>query len=117
MAQSCAPSQAGSGMLEPRSSMAQSWLHAEASARHFGGSPDDYIAIHEWIDAFKSIVGDVTHRQYRHNSHGPWMAHSSLVDELWPADEESGYDTAPVEQKPLTDFIAALDAVFAFPEV
>ncbi|MFC9995774.1 DUF6915 family protein [Nocardia sp. NPDC127526] len=54
--------------------MAQSWIHAQASARHFGGAPEDYIAIHEWIDAFKAMVGDVTHRQYRHNSHGPWMA-------------------------------------------
>ncbi|MGW4240886.1 DUF6915 family protein [Nocardia sp. NPDC004722] len=54
--------------------MAQSWLHAQASARHFGGAPDDYIRIHEWIDGFKAMVGDVTHRQYRHNSHGPWMA-------------------------------------------
>lgn len=53
--------------------MAQSQVHAEASARHFGGKPDDYIAIHEWIDRFKSMVGDVTHRQYLHNSAGPWM--------------------------------------------
>ncbi len=54
--------------------MAQSWRHAEASARHFGGAPNDYIAIHEWIDQFKSIVGDVTHRQYLHHARGPWMA-------------------------------------------
>ncbi|QNN99413.1 hypothetical protein SEA_SEPHIROTH_71 [Gordonia Phage Sephiroth] len=54
--------------------MAQSWKHAETSARHFGGKPDDYIAIHEWIDQFKSVVGDVTHRAYLHNSKGPWMA-------------------------------------------
>lgn len=54
--------------------MAQSQIHAETSARHFGGKPDDYIAIHEWIDQFKSVVGDVSHRQYLHNSKGPWMA-------------------------------------------
>lgn len=54
--------------------MAQSQIHAEASARHFGGIPEDYIGIHEWIDQFKKIVGDVSHRQYLHNSAGPWMA-------------------------------------------
>ncbi|SHT54362.1 Uncharacterised protein [Mycobacteroides abscessus subsp. abscessus] len=54
--------------------MAQSQIHAEASARHFGGVPEDYIRIHEWIDQFKSVVGDVSHRQYLHNSKGPWMA-------------------------------------------
>ncbi|MBM4707886.1 hypothetical protein GS982_01580 [Rhodococcus hoagii] len=54
--------------------MAQSWVHAQTSARHFGGEPDDYIKIHEWIDSFKNVVGDVTHRQYLHNTSGPWMA-------------------------------------------
>lgn len=54
--------------------MAQSWVHAQASARHFGGQPEDYLELHEWIDEFKSIVGDVSHRQYRHHAKGPWMA-------------------------------------------
>lgn len=54
--------------------MAQSLVHAQASARHFGGEPEDYIAIHEWIDQFKKLVGDITHRQYLHNTAGPWMA-------------------------------------------
>lgn len=53
--------------------MAQSWKHAESAARHFGGVPGDYIEIEERIDSFKAMVGDVTHRQYLHNSHGPWM--------------------------------------------
>lgn len=54
--------------------MAQSMVHAQASARHFGGVPEDYVEIHEWIDQFKSIVGDVSHRQYLHHSKGPWLA-------------------------------------------
>lgn len=54
--------------------MAQSYVHAEVSARHFGGTPDDYIAIHEWIDQFKSTLGDVRHRAMLHHSTGPWMA-------------------------------------------
>lgn len=54
--------------------MAQSWHHAESSARHFGGVPEDYAGIHNWLDQYKKIVGDVTHRQYLHNSAGPWLA-------------------------------------------
>lgn len=53
--------------------LAQSLIHAQASARHFGGEPEDYIAIHEFIDSMKSCVGDVSHRQYFHNSKGPWV--------------------------------------------
>lgn len=54
--------------------MANSYIHAQASARHFGGTPEDYIKIHEWIDQFKSVVGDVRHRAFLHHAKGPWMA-------------------------------------------
>jgi hypothetical protein len=54
--------------------MSQSYEHGQSSARHFGGVPEDYLAIHEWIDQFKSTVGDVSHRQYLHNTMGPWLA-------------------------------------------
>lgn len=54
--------------------MAQSFIHAETSARHFGGKPEDYLAIHEWIDQFKSTYGDVRHRAMLHHAKGPWMA-------------------------------------------
>lgn len=53
--------------------MAQSYVHAETSARHFGGQPEDYLPIHEWIDQFKSTLGDVRHRAMLHHSKGPWM--------------------------------------------
>lgn len=53
--------------------MAQSYVHAEASARHFGGTPEDYIKIHEWIDQYKSSFGDVRHRAMLHHANGPWM--------------------------------------------
>lgn len=54
--------------------MSQSYAHAETSARHFGGKPEDYIDLHEFIDQFKDSVGDLTHRQYLHNTKGPWIA-------------------------------------------
>ena len=54
--------------------MATSWIHAETSARHFGGKPEDFIAIHEWIDQMKQSFGDVRHRAILHNTKGPWMA-------------------------------------------
>lgn len=53
--------------------MAQSYVHAQASARHFGGTPEDYVAIHEWIDQYKSTFGDVRHRAMLHHARGPWM--------------------------------------------
>lgn len=54
--------------------MAQSYIHAETSARHFGGVPEDYIKIHEWIDQYKDSFGDVRHRAFLHHTKGPWLA-------------------------------------------
>jgi hypothetical protein len=52
----------------------QSYLHAQASAKKFGGTPEDYLPIHEWVDQFKATLGDVRHRAMLHHSKGPWMA-------------------------------------------
>ena len=53
--------------------MAQSYEHAKASARHFGGKPEDYIKIHEFIDQSKRSYGDVRHRAMFHHTAGPWV--------------------------------------------
>lgn len=54
--------------------MSQSWDHCKTSARRYGGKPEDYVDIHEWIDQYKGIVGDISHRQYLHNTMGPFLA-------------------------------------------
>ncbi len=54
--------------------MAPSYTHAEASARKFGGKPEDYLEIHEFIDRTKQSFGDVRHRALLHNTFGPWVA-------------------------------------------
>lgn len=50
--------------------MAHPWHHAVSSARRHGGSPEDYLAIHEWFDASKEHHGDFRHRAYRHHTAG-----------------------------------------------
>jgi hypothetical protein len=47
--------------------------HALASARRFGGVPQDYLAIHEWLDATACIIGDVRHQALRHHAEGIFM--------------------------------------------
>lgn len=50
--------------------MTAPYFHAESSARVFGGVPDDYIAIHAWLDAPKAAMGDFRHRALRHHAFG-----------------------------------------------
>ena len=54
--------------------MAHSYHHAVSSARSFGGQPDDYIAIHSWLDRSKEIVADFRHRALRHHAEGCFAA-------------------------------------------
>ena len=51
-----------------------SWHHAQSSARKWGGSPDLYLPVHEFIDSSKRIIGDVRHRSLYHHTEGVWLA-------------------------------------------
>lgn len=51
-----------------------SWFHAQSAARKWGGKPEDYIDIEEFIDSSKKIIGDVRHRSMFHHTQGVWLA-------------------------------------------
>ncbi len=48
--------------------------HAESSVRRFGGCAEDYLPIHEWLDATKETFCDCRHRALRHHSQGVFEA-------------------------------------------
>ncbi len=50
-----------------------SWYHAVSSAGKYGGTPEDYIDIHEFIDSSKRIIGDIRHRSLYHHTEGIWL--------------------------------------------
>ncbi|MFF5231597.1 DUF6915 family protein [Dactylosporangium sp. NPDC000521] len=50
-----------------------SWHHAVSAARRWGGAPEDYIEIEEFIDSSKKIIGDVRHRSLYHHTEGVWL--------------------------------------------
>lgn len=50
-----------------------SWYHAKSAAHKWGGTPEDYIAIEEFIDSSKKIIGDVRHRSLYHHTEGAWL--------------------------------------------
>lgn len=53
--------------------MAQCWYHALSSARKWGGTPEDYLALHQWFDQPKAILADPRHRALRHHAEGIFM--------------------------------------------
>jgi hypothetical protein len=44
------------------------WIHAESSAKRWGGKPEDYIEIHNLMDSSKAAIADNRHRALTHNS-------------------------------------------------
>lgn len=56
--------------------MAKPHIHARSSAKIFGGLPDDYINIHEFMDCSKQTIGDNRHRALTHNY---WFVANVLV--------------------------------------
>lgn len=50
-----------------------SWNHAVSAARKWGGEPDTYVEIEEFIDSSKRIIGDVRHRSLYHHTEGIWL--------------------------------------------
>lgn len=54
--------------------MAHPLIHAQRSAKKFGGEPEDYLAIHAWFDESKAFFGDFRHRALRHHTEGIFLA-------------------------------------------
>lgn len=50
------------------------YLHAVVSTKKYGGLPDDYIKIHNFIDSSKMCMPDIRHRALLHSSFGCYMA-------------------------------------------
>lgn len=54
--------------------MSNPLVHAERSAKKWGGTAQDYLALHQWFDATKGHLPDNRHRMLLHNSFGLLLA-------------------------------------------
>lgn len=48
--------------------MAKPYVHALRSVRRWGGVPEDYLPIHDLLDASKAALADNRHRALTHNA-------------------------------------------------
>ena len=56
--------------------MAHCYYHALSSVRKWGGTPEDYLPLHQWFDQSKAILADPRHRALRHHAEGIFMLES-----------------------------------------
>lgn len=78
--------------------MAHPNLHAKSSAKKFGGKPEDYIHLHEWMDETKSWFGDSLHRLFRHHSEGIFEMEKRFGTEFINSDGKTVYTRYVGEQ-------------------
>lgn len=69
-----------------------SWNHAQSAARKWGGRPEDYLPIHEFIDSSKQVIGDVRHRSIYHHTLGVYLCQRIFGDTITVA-KKSGHGT------------------------
>lgn len=50
------------------------YYHAQSSAQKFGGKPEDYQMIHDYLDRSKECFADFRHRAISHHSQGIYEA-------------------------------------------
>jgi hypothetical protein len=50
------------------------FLHAKSSAKRWGGRPEDYLPVHDFMDSTKAAHASVKHRAVLHNAFGVFLA-------------------------------------------
>lgn len=56
------------------------FIHAKNSARKYGGKPEDFLGIHQFMDSAKAHIPDIRHRLVLHNSFGIQLAEQCCGD-------------------------------------
>jgi len=69
--------------------MSHPYYHAKASVRSYGGCIEDYLPIHQWLDASKQYIADVRHRALRHHSQGVFECEHEFGVTILNSDKKS----------------------------
>lgn len=66
-----------------------------SAARKWGGEPEHYIEIEEWIDSSKEVIGDVRHRAMYHHTSGVWLC-QKIFGRTIAVPKKNGHGTVEV---------------------
>lgn len=73
----------------------KAWNHAQSSARKWGGEPEDYLPVHEFIDSSKETFGDVRHRALLHSTWGIYLC-EKIFGKVIEVPKRNGHGTKKV---------------------
>lgn len=85
--------------------MSKPWIHAQSSARKFGGKPEDYMPIHQFMDSSKQAIADSRHRALTHTSWFIGFVLERVFGETFKNSDDRVVSTRDIgEQHVLEDF-------------
>ena len=67
-----------------------SWYHAKAAAKRWGGTPENYLEIETFIDSSKAHIADARHRAMYHHSAGVFLCARIFGDTITVQRENGG---------------------------
>lgn len=80
------------------------YIHAQSSAKQFGGKPEDYLEIHNWFDSSKAFIGTWIHRALYHHTAGIFLAEKIFGVTITNSDNKKISVRDVGEQHVLEDF-------------
>jgi len=83
--------------------MSKALIHARSSARRYGGTAEDYLAIHERMDSSKSAHAEVTHRCVFHSAFGIYIIEDIFGRTITNSDGKEVFVRDIAEQHVLED--------------
>ena len=96
--------------------MAHAYYHAKSSARKHGGTWEDYLELHAWMDHTKGYLPDNRHRMLLHNAWGIFLG-EQIFGPIWTCKSNSRQvpTRTILEQHVLEDlkYIPTLEQAFA----
>ena len=84
--------------------MAKPWIHSLSSSKRFGGSPEDYLSIHQFLDSSKESFPDNRHRAVLHSTFGCFLAEKVFGITIVNSEGKSISTRDVAEQHILEDF-------------
>lgn len=65
------------------------YIHARIAAKRWGGVPEDYLPIHDFMDSSKACLADVRHRALLHSTFGCFIVEQVFGHNIVNSDGKS----------------------------
>ena len=93
--------------------MAKPFIHAQNSASKYGGKPEDYLDIHNFMDSSKAHIPDARHRALFHNSFGCFIVEQVFGITRINSDGNT-YSTRDVAEQHIIEDLGTIPTVQAY---